>query len=158
MKIRGSSYFFITLMVIMVVIIGLSLRMEHFETKLLPLVIGSAVFVLSAIGLWREISAGNQQEVTVTGGDTTRAEEAKESWRGYLLAGSWVVGFFLVIYLLGFIIAIPLFIISYMKTHGMRWLTAIAFTILTPLLIYGIFELALGVDLYRGLFLTLLGY
>ena len=154
MKIKGSSYFFMVIMVIMLVVIGLSLRMEYFESKLLPLVIGSAVFVLSAIGLWREILAGNQQETTVTGGDTTRAEEAEESWRGYLFAGAWVVGFFLGIYLVGFIIAIPVFVLSYMKSHGTRWLVAIVFAALTTVLIYGVFEFALGVDLYRGLLFT----
>jgi len=68
------------------------------------------------------------------------------------------VGFFVAIYLLGFIIAIPLFILAYMKAHGTRWLAAITFAILTPTIIYGIFELALGVVLYRGLLFAWLGY
>ncbi len=151
MKIRGSSYFLIVIMIIMLVIIGLSLRMEYFESKLLPLVIGSAVFVLAAIGLGREIMAGGEREATVARGETTTREETREGWRGYLLAGAWVAGFFLAIYLLGFIIAIPVFILAYMKSHGTRWLAAIAFAILSPLVIYGVFELALRVILYRGL-------
>jgi len=158
MKISGSAYFFIVIMVIILVIIGLSLRMEHFESKLLPLVIGTAVFVLAAIGLGREILAGGERQITTTEGEATTREETGEGWRGYLAAGAWVAGFFLAIYLLGFIIAIPLFILAYMKLHGTRWLVAIAFAIIIPILIYGIFELALGVILYRGLLLTLLGY
>ena len=156
MKIKGSSYFFMVIMAFMLVAIGLSLRMEYFESKLLPLVIGGAVFVLSAIGLWREILAGKKQEAAVTEGDTTKVteEEAKESWRGYLLAGAWVVGFFLGIYLVGFVIAIPVFVLFYMKSHGTRWLVAITFAALTTVLIYGVFEFALGVDLYRGLFFS----
>ncbi len=154
MKIRGSSYFFMVIMALMLIVIGLSLSMESFESKLLPLVIGSAVFILSALGLWREILAGNQQEVTVTEGDITRVEKAKESWRGYLLAGAWVVGFVLGIYVLGFIVAIPVFVLSYMKSHGIRWLVSIAFATITTVLIYGVFEFALGVDLYWGLLFT----
>lgn len=158
MKIRGSSYFYIVIMVIMLVVIGLSLGMEYFESKLLPLIIGGIVFVLAAVGLRKEILVGDEHEATVTEGDETRREETGVSWRGYLLAGAWVAGFFLAIYLLGFIIAIPLFILSYMKAHGTRWLLAIIFAILTPLLIYGLFELALRVVLYRGLLFTWLGY
>ena len=158
MKIKGSSYFFIVIMVIMLVIIGFSLRMEHFESKLLPLVISSAVLILSAIGLGRGILAGDKQGTTVSSGETTTGEEAGESWRSYLLAGAWVAGFFLAIYLLGFIIAIPLFILAYMKMHGTKWLVAITFAILIPLFIYGVFELALKIILYRGLLLSLLGY
>ena len=158
MKMRGSSYFYIVIMVIMLVIIGLSLRMEYIESKLLPLIIGGLIFVLAAVGLRREILAGDEREATVAGGETTRREEAGGGWRGYLYTGAWVVGFFLAIYLLGFIIAIPLFIFSYMKSYGTRWLVAIIFTILTPLLIYGLFELTLHVILYRGLLFTWLGY
>ena len=154
MKIKGSSYFLIVIMIVMLVIIGFSLRMEYFESKLLPLVISSAVFVLAAIGLGREIKAGIKGEATVTGGETTEREESGEGWRGYLLAGAWVAGFLLVIYLLGFLIAIPLFIIAYMKSHGTRWLVASTSAILTTVLIYVLFELGLGVILYRGLLLT----
>ena len=158
MKVRGVSYFLITIMVIMLVIIGFSATMAHFESKLLPMVISSAVFVLAAIGLWREVLTPEGQKVTKTAGKTSAKEETEEDWRGYLTAGAWVVVFFLAIYLLGFIIAIPLFILAYMRTHSMRWLSSIVFAFLTPLLIYGIFERVLGVILYRGLLLTLLGY
>ncbi len=157
MKIRGSSWVLIVIMVVMLVVIISSLRMEYFESKLLPIIIGSVVFVLAAIALWRELLAGGKSRATVTGGETTREEETGVGWLRYLLAGAWVVGFFLAIYLLGFIIAIPLFILSYMKSHGTGWLTTIIFTILTPVLIYGIFELALKVDLYPGLLFTWLG-
>ncbi len=154
MKIKGSSYFLIVIIIVMLVIIGFSLRMEYFESKLLPLVISSAVFVLAVIGLGREIKAGIRGGVTATDGKMTEKEEPWEGWRGYLIAGAWVTGFLLIIYLLGFLVAIPSFIIAYMKSHGTRWLVAITSAILTTVLIYVLFELALGVILYRGLILT----
>lgn len=151
MKIKGSSYFYIAIMVVMLVIIGSSLSMKYFESRLLPLVVGSAVFALSAIGLWREIAAENRREATVTRGETVKKKEAGESWRGYLVAGAWLMGFFLTIYLLGYIIAIPLFILAYMKSHGSKWLVATVFAIITSVIIYGVFRLALNIELYRGL-------
>lgn len=152
-KISGSAYFYIVIMVLTLVIIGLSLGMKYFDSKLLPLIIGGAVFVLAAIGLMLETKARDKQR-----GEKTRSAATREGWRGYWFAGAWVVGLFLAIGLLGFIIAIPLYILAYMKSHDTRWLTAIAFAILTSLFIYGIFELALRIPLYRGLLLSWLGY
>ncbi len=141
----------------MPVIIGLSVRMEYITTKLLPILIGSIAFILAGIGLAREIRVVNRQRVTEAEGETITKEKAGEGLRGYLLTGAWVLGFFLAIYLLGFLIAMPLFVLTYMKTHGTRWLTTIILTILTPLFIYGLFELALGITLYRGLLFRWLG-
>ena len=154
MKVKGSSYFYIVIMGVMLFVIATALMMEYFESKLLPLVIGGAVFILAAIGLSSEISARSRQETAITDREVSEKKETRENWHGYMANGGWVAGFCLVIYLLGFIIAIPLFILAYMKSHGTRWFVAITFAILLPTLIYSIFELALGINLYRGLLLT----
>ena len=156
MKIRSSSYFFIAIIVVLLVSIGLSLRMEYFQSKLLPLMIGSIVLVLSSIGLGRDIRAKREPEATVTGGEVGRSEEAKGELGAYLRVGAWVAGFVLAIYLLGFIMALPLFILSYMKSHGAGWFVAIVFAIITTAIVYGVFEFALRVELYRGLIFSLL--
>ena len=154
MRLKGDSYFFMVIMAIMLVIIGLSLRMEQFASKLLPLVISSIVFILSAIRLGRDISTRGKRRATVAEGEISKTEETREDWHSYLVAGSWGLGFFLAVYLLGFIISIPLFILTYMKAHGTRWFVVGIFAILMPLLIYGVFELVLRVTLYRGLLFT----
>jgi hypothetical protein len=145
-------------MVVMLVIIGWSLGMEYFSSKLLPLTIGSIVFVLVAIGLWGEILAGNERKATVTDAEESGMEKPGEEWRGYLLHGGWVAAFFMAIYLLGFMISMPLFILSYMRRLGTRWHVAITFAVLTSMFIYVIFEFAIGIDLYRGLVFTWFGY
>ena len=153
MKIRDSSYFLMVIMVVMLVVIILSLRMEYFESKLLPLVICGVVFVLASTILWEEMRASYRSSATATGRETAGQEGTRVSWRQYWIAGAWIVGYFLAIYLLGFIIATPLFMLVYMKSHGTRWFVASIFTVLAPLSIYSIFELALNVHLYRGLIL-----
>ena len=55
------------------------------------------------------------------------------------------------IYLLGFLIAVPLLVFTYMKQHGTSWLLTIIFTVIVPALVYSIFELLLRIDLYQGL-------
>lgn len=155
MKIRGISYFFIIIMTIMLAVIGLSLRMEYFESKLLPLIIGSMIFILAAIELRKEARRCKPEAARDEPG---RREKSREELRGYLLSGAWVVGFVLTIYLVGFIIAIPLLILSYMKSHGISWLATIIFAVLTTGIIYGIFISALRLELHRGLIITWLGY
>ena len=159
MKLSGNSYFLIVIMVIMLVVIGLSLGMEGIKSKLLPLIIGGTTFVLASIGLAKEISAKGEPGATVAGGQTDRGEGGKKGGLiRYLRIGAWVVGFFLAISLLGYIIAIPLFVLSYMRSHGTRWLVAIIFGVITPVFIYSLFEFVLGADLYRGLLFAWLGY
>ena len=58
--------------------------------------------------------------------------------------------------LLGFMVAIPLFLLSYLKAHGTKWRLAIIFAVLTTATIYGVFILALDVNLYQGFLLGLM--
>ncbi len=157
MKLRTDSYFFIIIMIITLAVIGWSLKMEYFMSKLLPIIVSSSIFVLAAIGLTREILANDELGSAVTEDETGVGEETRQGWRAYLRSVGWVLGFFLAIYLLGFIIAVTLLVITYMKSHGVRWLGTIVSTVLAPLFIYGIFELGLKVTLYRGLIFTWLG-
>mgnify|MGYP001218270512 CR=1 FL=1 len=154
MKIKGNSYFLIVIMVLMAVVVSLSLRMEYFTSKLLPLLVGIIVFILAAIGLVQDISAADKATATVIKDETSKKKEAGESLHDYLPIGIWVIGVSVFIYLLGFIITIPLFVLAYMKTHGVKWLVSIISTILITLLVYGGFEYALRVTLYRGLLFT----
>ena len=151
MKIRSDAYSYIAVMAIMLVFIGLSLGMEYFSAKVIPLIIAGISFSLAAIGLAREIwGKAGPGIINETGGGA----EATESWSQYLAIGTWGAGFFLAIYLLGFFIAIALFILSSMKFRGTRWWVAVIFTIITPAFIYGLFELTLQIELYRGLLFT----
>jgi Tripartite tricarboxylate transporter TctB family len=81
-------------------------------------------------------------------------KELKEHWRSGLSAGVWIVSFFFAIWLFGFIISIPIFVISYMKSHGARWRAAILYGCVTLIVVYGIFDWALEIKLYRGLLLS----
>lgn len=157
MKLRGNSYFLILIMAAMLAMVISSALIEYFESKLLPIVVGSAVFIMAGIELWKTRLLRGKDIETTTRTETSEEVETFGSWRGYLLAGSWVVCFFLAIYLVGLIIAIPLLIITYMRSHGIGWLATITFTVVTPVLVYGIFKLVLEVELYPGLLLTWLG-
>lgn len=157
MKIRRDVYVYIGVMVLMLVIIGNALTMRYFSSKMLPLLISGTIFFLAAIQLSRELLTKGEPKASVSE-EVTGGGERKETWYGYSLVSAYVIGFFLTIYLLNFIIAIPLFILAYMKTHGTRWRVAITSAIVITVLIYVVFELALDLELYQGLLFTWLGY
>ena len=153
MNMRGNCYFLIGIMAIMVVIIGSSLGMASFKSKLLPIAVSSVVFILAAVALRDEI----RKRQTAPLIESKATGQAKYGGHAYWTTGAWVIGFSTSIYLIGFLTASPLFIFAYMKSHGVGCFKAIAFAITTLAIIYGIFEFAVGITLYRGiLFVKLL--
>ncbi|MFC2008328.1 tripartite tricarboxylate transporter TctB family protein [Chloroflexota bacterium] len=159
MKVKPSSYSLVAVMVICLLFIGLSLPMEYLTSKLLPLIFGSVGFLLAAIELGKDLTAkGKPASEVPTGDEADAMAEVKVGVSSYLGAVAWIVGFFLGILLLGFVIAIPLFIFSYMVTRGTRWFVALIFAVTTPALIYLVIDAVPGADLYQGLAFRWLGY
>lgn len=148
MKAKGNVYIYIVIMVIVAALMGLSVTMEDIQTKLLPLMLGGIIIVLGGVGLWGEIRGKSKTAPAGAGSEKT------PGWRKLLLNLAWVIGFFLGIYLVGFFIAIPLFVLVYMKWLEVKWRTAVIYAVVTLGTIYAAFGIALKVDLYRGLFFS----
>jgi len=58
---------------------------------------------------------------------------------------SWIVGFYLLIILIGFMIAVPLFVFAYSKFYGARWPLALGLSAVAWSFVYGVFEKILHV-------------
>jgi hypothetical protein len=69
-------------------------------------------------------------------------------------AVAWVVGGAVGVFLFGYLIAITLFILSYLKNQHRGWQESIAVALITVALIYGIFQYALDFELYEGIIYT----
>ena len=158
-KLRGSSYSLILVMVVMLAFIGLSLRLVYFASKLLPLLIGSIVLVLAAIALAREIKAGHSlEEGIATTNETGVGEKTSAEVGKYSGIAAWIIGFFLSIYVLGFIIATLLFVGVYMKRHGSKWPETVITAVIFTGIIYAVFDLAFKAELYKGQLLMWLDF
>ena len=150
MRLSGIAYFYMAAVVVsLFAILWAVFVFAEFETKFLPLIFGSFVLVIAAIGFVKEVKRAPEKEALAT--DKDHRATAVESWRRLLIHGSWLVGFLIVIYLLGFLIAILVFVFFYMKYLGTRWLTAGISAILTTLVAYTLFQLGLEIYFYRGL-------
>jgi small-conductance mechanosensitive channel len=141
----------------MLIIIGYSITMESFESKFLPLVICGILLILAIAGLRKEILKGHDQDETLRENENAGIEDSKENkLGGYLIGGGCVLGFSVAVYIFGFLVAIPLFIIFYLKTHETGWLVTILYAAIITVIIYAVFELGLDIVLYRGVLLALI--
>lgn len=80
-----------------------------------------------------------------------QSKAAQEPLVRSLVNFGWVVAFLLGIYLLGYITAITIFVLAYMRWLGTSWRMALFFAILAVACIYAGFEFGLQIKLYRGL-------
>ena|SRR5688572_30864950 len=70
--------------------------------------------------------------------------EAENKW-GNVEIWSWIVGFYLLIVLIGFMITVPIFVLAYSKFYGARWALSIMLSAIAWGFVYGVFEKILHV-------------
>lgn len=151
MRMRPGSYFLIFLILVAVMFTVLSLGFPVLEAKLVALIFGPTVIILGVIQLLRESLGKEKVETVETEGQLPQEMEAGTILRRCGNLAAWLGGLAVIIYLLGFLVAIPLYILSYLKWHGIKWLAAIITAALTTAIIYGVMEVFLKVTLWRGL-------
>lgn len=150
-RLNPTSYFFIFILLAMATVVGVSLTYPYLEVKLLPVGIGSIVFILAVIGLSREVTAkAKAQPPTTAKGEPTEVE-TKNVLRGLSIVLGWMIALYLAVYLLGFFIAIALYMLVYLKVRRRSWLVAIVCAAVTAAAIYGGFEVLMKANLYKGL-------
>ena len=151
MKIKMSSYFLLGILAVALLLGIYSLTYGSIRMAGLPFVSCALVFVLSVIELRKDLIEGPEE---VAG--TTQAKDVARSDSGevrkYFPSLYWMAGLVGVIYLMGFLIATPLFITGYLKREARSgWLMSIASAAITTLLIYGVFVYILQTDLFPGI-------
>jgi hypothetical protein len=124
--------------------------MDYFESKFLPILVSSGVLGLAVIGLAKELLQDKVDKVQSPKKEA-RYMRDKVQWRRMLPHGAWVLGLALGIYILGYIVITPLFLIAYMRWLKVKWRTIIIDTVLVSVIIYFVFQFFLKVELYPGL-------
>jgi hypothetical protein len=127
------------------------------KAALFPLVIGIPLFCLAAAeALWTLFGSapaepGEAKDFQLSVG--------KDSVRRTLAAAGWILAFFAAIVLLGFPIAVPLFVFLYLKLQGREsWLLTIVMTAAVWGVFYGLFDLLLHLPFPAGWLFTWLGF
>jgi hypothetical protein len=140
MRLNGKAWMCLVIMAAAVGII-LSASRWPFKAALFPMIVGIPLFVLSALQF---IITGFKKQVhdkeAVVDFQLQGLEDKKLETKRTLTITLWVLVFFFGVLLVGFPIAVPLFVFCYMKIQGKeKWRTAILFTAGAWAGFYGLF-------------------
>jgi hypothetical protein len=120
----------------------------EFRPGLFPWVVGFLGLPLALLQLNLDIAGAvkaiNQRLIKV------RDEEAARLARATIEIAAWILGYFAVIWLLGFSVAVALMTLLYLKLAKERWSTALVLTFLAWVAFYGLFVYLLRVPFPEG--------
>jgi hypothetical protein len=106
------------------------------------LVLGSIGAILASIQLFFDLGS-ESPERRKSALDLPQQENASKWANAEIWA--WIIGFYCAIVLVGFLLAVPLFVLLYNKTYGGSWPVATGLSALSWVFVYGIFEKILHV-------------
>ena len=138
---------------------ALSASQWSFETGFFPLVIAIPLIVLTIVHLVLEFFGGAEK----ANGPAVEAEFTTEvapevARRRAIETFSWIAGFILLVFLLGFPLAVPLFMISYLTIQsGTGWMQSIVLTAGAWGFFYFLFQRLLNLQFETGVIQTWMG-
>jgi hypothetical protein len=115
------------------------------RASIIIFLLGSIGVVLTTIQLMLDFNAARSGAAKVLR-PTFEVEALQHQGRwGSLEIWAWLWGLFFSIYLIGFPIALPLFVFLYIKLYGGSWSTALLITLGTSAFLYAVFDYVLHV-------------
>lgn len=158
MKISGHVLFSVFLILVAGYAVY-SASFWSFKTGFFPLAIGIPLIILALAHVLLEIVGAPEK----AGGPVVEAEFANEvppevARRRVIEVFSWIAGFILLVFLLGFPVAVPLFMLSYLRLQsGTGWWQSVALTAAAWGFFYGVFERLVRLQFEPGVIQTWMG-
>ena len=137
------------LLILMAIVFAVSYHFSYLQAKMAPMAISGLLIILTGVQLVREYRFSRKRHESFE--QKPIGSRISESFRRYLIQGFWMIGFLLAIAFFGFLTAILLFGIAYMRTHGVNWQKSCLISVLMFIVIYALFAKMLEVELYPGL-------
>jgi hypothetical protein len=143
---RSKEQIFFTTFIALVIIGALFVAKDWpIRASIIILLLGGVGVILAGIQLAMDFKAMRTEgSKLVRPTFEVQAIEHQGRW-GSLEIWAWLWGLFFAIHLIGFPIALPLFVFLYVKLYGGSWLTAITLTAVTGSFLYGIYDYFLSV-------------
>ena len=124
-----------------------------YRARFFPLIIISLCGVLVLVELLKAFMLNLKTEPDDQ--DVNKSEEAlnteKHQPLKFLFTMVWIGVFALMLWLFGFVVGLPLFLLAYVKMHGEKWRWAIMLPAMMFVIVYVGFGLLLKSPLYEGL-------
>jgi small-conductance mechanosensitive channel len=150
MKPRGETIFSLILLAVFVIIVGLGMGYSK-KARMLPLVLGIPGVVLTAVIVTRNcIRTGKTIPQERSGDEQTGPEEASDQKKVLAMIG-WVALLIGMIWVFGFVITIPVYMILFLKTKGEKWLLTLCLAAGSWVFLYWIFAVTLKIILFPGI-------
>lgn len=162
MKFRPAALFSLIVLIFFCVFVY-EAREWRMQARLYPYAIGIPMlicaiiqFILDLKGVKAKESAdGAPMDFQFTGQKEMDPAVVK---RRTITMFSWMLGFFLMIWLLGYVIAIPVMVFSYLKFQSNEsWLLSTTLTVIAFVFFYSLFVKLLTLPFPEGLLITRLG-
>ena len=157
---KGQLLFTMLLLLFVLAVVFGSLSYGE-EAMLIPFIVGIPTVILLTLVLITEnySSLFSRFRVSADSGiagsmakDRQKDVGEREPARSILAACVWMGGFFGLVFVGGFLVGIPVFVLLYFKFSArMSWLVGTLATVATAGFIYGVFEIAMKVDLFKGI-------
>lgn len=132
-----------------------------FKTALFPAAIAFPVFLMAAIDLLWNLFGKQKEGAKGPTGDfkLTEGLDPAVEVRRTVSMFAWVLGFFLIILLVGFTIAIPLFFLLFLRLQGKEgWKMSIGLAAVAWLSFYGLFVWLLNIPFAEGWILRMFSH
>jgi hypothetical protein len=158
-KLRPAAIFSIGWLIFFIVWVYLA-KDWRMQARLYPWAIGVPMVVLAIVQVILDLKGVQRKQSDAAPVDFqfTQNMDPALARRRTINIFSWIVGFFLGIWLLGFVITIPLLVFTYLKLQsGESWVLSAALTAAAWLVFYGLFVRLLTLPFPQGLVLTWLG-
>lgn len=135
-----------TLFIVCVFIVALRSSLDWpLRASILVLLLGGIGLILALSQLGMDFWSISHQPAKAEGMSfEVPLLETGSRW-GNLEIWTWLIGLYAAIWLVGFPIAVPLWVFAYSKFYGSHWVTSLSLTTVAWAFIYGIFDRALHV-------------
>jgi Tripartite tricarboxylate transporter TctB family len=162
-KIRPAALFSFCALVFFCVFVY-EAREWRMQARLYPLAIGIPMLVLAIVQVILDFKGVKAKQPSDGAPPTpmdfqfTKDIDPETAKKRAITMFAWLFGFFALIYLLGFSIAIPLMMFTYLKFQGGEsWILSISLTVIAWFFFYGLFVKLLTLPFPEGLLITKLG-
>ena len=163
MRLNDRTLFTLAVFALVLVFLVLSLDYQP-RARLVPLIIAVPTLLLTLLQLLIDMVPAVArrfsflQEYDLFGIDTGRAAAPSEApagsanvYRRELNFASWLLLLMALIYFLGYLVAIPLFLVLFLRLRSSEsWTTTLSITAVTWAFVYVVFIVVMGAPLHEG--------
>ncbi len=155
----ASILYTLFLMLFVLVLLFLSFGYDR-ESALFPLLVSGATFALGLFALVAEFmpKLGRFAETDLFQIATDKEKDTKKevkaiNFRNLSFTAFWIILILLLVFCVGFLISLPLWICCYIRFQGKRpWAYALMTALILWVFIYGFFVKIMGLELFQGIF------